>query len=240
MNPDELFTGDALVAARPITDGDVAALAPATEGLDLDAPGRDGATLLFYASWCARGGEPDRLAVVTALVQLGANPFRVAREDTGSVFDFSLQLARPDLLRALLDAGVSADARVQGGQAPALFEALSTSGRPHRELLLARGADVNARDAIGRTALMSAALQWHLDTVDELLDRGADPAVTDATGMSFAWVLHDLRQGAPDDSPEARKLDALIARSTYHGRVGWPPLSPAAERTRAQEAAATR
>lgn len=240
MNPDELFTGDALAAARHIADGDVAALARAAEGLDLDAPGRDGATLLFYAYWCARGGEPERMAVVTALVQLGANPFRVAREDTGSVFDFSLQLAGPELLRALLDAGVSANAYVQGGAAPALFEALTEETRAHRGLLLARGADVNARDAIGRTAVMSAALQCELDTVDELLDRGADPAATDATGMSFAWVLHDLRNGAPDDSPEARKLDAIVARSTYDGRVGWPPLSPAAERARAQEAATPR
>jgi hypothetical protein len=240
VNPDELFTGDALAAARCITDGDIPALTRAAQTLDLDAPGRDGATLLFYAFWCARAWEPERLDVVTALVRLGANAFVAHREDVGSVFDHALQVDRPDLLRALLDGGVSANARTHGGAAPCLFEVLTTGGRAHRELLLARGAEVGATDTIGRTALMEAALRCEIDTVHELLDRGADPSAVDATGLTLAWVLRDLREGTEDGTPEAQRLDDAVARITYDGRVGWPPLSPAAERARAEGAATRR
>lgn len=40
--------------------------------------------------------------------------------------------------------------------------------------LIAKGADVNARDADGRIALMYASLEGHLAVVDALLARGAD------------------------------------------------------------------
>ncbi|HEX8844715.1 MAG TPA: ankyrin repeat domain-containing protein [Pyrinomonadaceae bacterium] len=40
--------------------------------------------------------------------------------------------------------------------------------------LLARGADVNAKDCAGRTALMFAVINMHHDTVNVLLEHGAD------------------------------------------------------------------
>jgi uncharacterized protein len=230
VNPDDLFCDEALTAARAITDGDVNTLERVAPTLDLDAPGRDGATLLFYAVWCARQWEPERLAVVNALVRLGANAFVAHREDVGSVFDFALQVERPDLLRTLLDAGVSANAYTHGGAAPCLFQVLTEASRAHRELLIERGANVNATDSIGRTALMVAALQCEVDVVHELLDHGADATPVDRVGLSLGWVLHDLREGTENETPEAQRIDDAIARITRDGRLRWPPRSPVEER----------
>jgi ankyrin repeat protein len=55
--------------------------------------------------------------------------------------------------------------------------------------LLARGADVNAKDNAGRTALMFAVINMHYDTVNVLLEHGADVnarAVDGATALMLA------------------------------------------------------
>jgi hypothetical protein len=48
--------------------------------------------------------------------------------------------------------------------------------------LLSKGADVNARDSIGHTALMWAAWQGDTPTAKALLDKGADVNVRDTDG----------------------------------------------------------
>lgn len=72
--------------------------------------------------------------------------------------------------------------------------------------LLARGADVNAKDAEGRTALMFAVINLHRDVVHELLKHGADVnarAEDGATALLLATSCGDspivqalLNQGA--------------------------------------------
>ena len=42
------------------------------------------------------------------------------------------------------------------------------------ELLLAKGADVNAKTTDGTTALMVASMKDHKEVVETLLDKGAD------------------------------------------------------------------
>ena len=75
--------------------------------------------------------------------------------------------------------------------------------------LLARGADVNAKDSEGRTALMFAVINLHRDAVLELLKHGADVnarATDGATALMLAASCGDplivqalLNQGADPD-----------------------------------------
>lgn len=51
------------------------------------------------------------------------------------------------------------------------------------ELLVEAGADVNARDALGRTPLMAAALGDHTEALESLLKAGADPTLLDQRNM---------------------------------------------------------
>lgn len=53
---------------------------------------------------------------------------------------------------------------------------------------LDRGADMEFRDPMGRTALMEAAKHGHVDCVHELLCRGADPTARSAVG----WTASDF------------------------------------------------
>lgn len=79
-------------------------------------------------------------------------------------------------------------------------------GRPELvRFLLERGAQVNARDDRGFTALHRVAEQGDLPLVELLLDRGADPRVDAlghtpvslAEGRGHDEVVARLRRGAP-------------------------------------------
>src|SRR5450759_4165705 len=59
--------------------------------------------------------------------------------------------------------------------------------------LLAHGADVNARDAKGATALMYAAIYGDVEFVNLLLDKGADPNASNDLGINaLMWAAGDL------------------------------------------------
>ena len=61
-------------------------------------------------------------------------------------------------------------------------------------LLLENGANVNAKDIHGKTALHMASI-WDLDTVKHLLKCGADPNIQDDEGMT---ALHYTEENAAD------------------------------------------
>lgn len=231
MNPDDHFEGAQLALARAITAHDLTALRAVEDPRVFHAPGRGGATLMAYAVWSARGGEPEPLAVVTALVRRGADPSAPLGGELGSTLDFALGLADAGLLGALLDAGVSADARVCDGEVPALREVIYDATAAHRALLLDRGADPNARDTLGRSAIFWALCELQLNAVDELLDRGANPWVIDLTGLSFGNMLQGLLDGAEPGDMTTTRLGLIRDRVTRMG-MPWPPASRAEERSR--------
>jgi ankyrin repeat protein len=68
------------------------------------------------------------------------------------------------------------------------------------------GADVNQRNAQGRTALMSAAARGHTEAVRALLQAGANPRLRDGQGNTAL----DLA-GAPSQQQVPALLDLLRA-----------------------------
>ncbi|HNV72607.1 MAG TPA: ankyrin repeat domain-containing protein, partial [Candidatus Ozemobacteraceae bacterium] len=75
------------------------------------------------------------------------------------------------------------------------------------ELLLTNGASLEERPIGGSTPLQEAAKSGSLDNLTTLLERGADPLVTDASG---ATVLHYLV--SPLSRTSTASVDLLLAR----------------------------
>ncbi|MEZ0259414.1 MAG: ankyrin repeat domain-containing protein [Alphaproteobacteria bacterium] len=70
------------------------------------------------------------------------------------------------------------------GGTPAIFSAANRRLTKITDMLIAAGADINAKTDYGSTALLSAVRSGKPRTVRFLLERGADATITDAKGKS--------------------------------------------------------
>ncbi len=106
----------------------------------------------------------------------------------------------------------------------ALLEAVEYDNRSEVQRLLAQGADPNARDEHGVTALMKSAEDMDAELARMLIAAGADVNARDAVGMTA------LLTAADDGSPEVLRL--LLARRADVGARdanGWNAVILAAD-----------
>jgi Raf kinase inhibitor-like YbhB/YbcL family protein len=160
----------ALMAAA--SSGEVGVMDALLEaGVDPNAEDASGGTALTYA---AAEGHANALET---LQKHGAKP----RE-------MELTLAAggcaTEVVRAFLATGLSPD--VESGTSP-LHAAAGGDCPDTVALLVARGANVNAKDNDGWTPMIKAASAGHVEIVRLLLDKGADMDVADSQGRT-AWM----------------------------------------------------
>ncbi|MCR0996454.1 ankyrin repeat domain-containing protein, partial [Serratia rubidaea] len=219
--PEEYFTGQQLVLAKAIEAGDlnrVKQLAPET---DLNSPGEQKLTPLFFAINEAMYNDnpANRLEIITALVSAGADPL----PQRGNKPALWMAKASKDIwLKAMLDGGLSPDARVKSTDYPMIYDTIYAKTTDTLALLVVRGADVDTRNSLGETPLTVAFFSRKFEHVNYLLDHGADPNPVTKKGWVFASLVQD---GIKDSRPGTeyhqnclRLRDKMIARG-----VKWPP-----------------
>jgi ankyrin repeat protein len=135
-------------------------------GADVNAVSSYGNSALYNACFA------DRLPVVTALLEHGADPN----------------------LRMTYHSPV--DGRVEVG----LVALMVCRSAPVVEVLLAAGANPNVSDNHGSTPLMRAALAAGSDAVALLLKSGADPRIKDAAGRTAADRVRERLSWLDDHS----------------------------------------
>jgi len=189
--------------AQGIVKNDPDAIRAAAKGVpDLQAPGRDGATLLNFAvmqSW----QRPESVDAIRTLLSLGADP----NYTNGNRNSFAMANAghsSAPVLRAMLEAGGNPNTRDEFGRPVILMNwylgYYENQARSRLELLLDHGADVNSAmpkdgsDSAGYPLLFyrtAMGLDDHLAYADALLllERGADPSRAGAGGMTFGNML---------------------------------------------------
>lgn len=122
------------------------------------------------------------------------------------------------LVQTLLDAGADPNVANDTG-ATALH--WSVTDLQKVKLLIARGADVDARSAFGRTPLLAAAsIRGNSAVVALLLDKGANPSAASAAGLGPMTAVAEAAK--QDDEPMVR---LLLARGADISKTGAPALA---------------
>jgi len=225
--------------AHAIVKNDQDAIRAAAKALpNLQAPGRDGTTLLYFAvtqSW----QRPESVEAVKTLLSLGADPnytnghrnsFALANAVHGSAL----------LLRYMLEAGGDPNARNEFGEPMILMNwylgYYKNDARARLDLLLDHGADINATmperesEFDGYTLLLyrtemgprySEYGEAYPDAL-YLLERGADPNRAAADGMTFPKMLMKHRQQFRAGKRTPPEFEALWEWAQTHGILHWP------------------
>jgi hypothetical protein len=189
--------------AQGIVKNDPEAIRTAAKGVaDLQAPGRDGATLLNFAvrkSW----QHPESVEAVRTLLLLGADPNYANGNRNSSAMANAGHSSAP-VLRAMLEGGGNPNTRDEFGRPVILMNwylgYYENQARSRLELLLDRGADVNSAmpkdgsDSAGYPLLLyrtAMGLKDNLAYADALLllKGGADPNRSGVDGMTLGNML---------------------------------------------------
>jgi len=136
-------------------------------GVDPNVRDDEGAPALMLATLFAD------VECVEQLLKKGADP-----NQADAVGATALMWAIPDIQKArvLIERGANVNARSTNlGRTPLLIAAASPGSVQLLTLLLARGADLRAKDAAGSNALAVAMLSSDVEVLRFLVDRGLDP-----------------------------------------------------------------
>lgn len=188
-SPEQFFHGTQLSLAQAIASENIAEVKKSTSGVSLNKPGEQDMTLLYFALQQAQARKIQQLEILSLLVKAGADPLQDV-PDIGSVAEVVATSPHPEFMKALIDGGMNVNVKVQGQ--PLLHDAASDDTLKTLALMVNRGADVNAADSLGKSTVMAALDGMQLDTVEWLLNHGANPnAIEKNTDWSFMRQLDD-------------------------------------------------
>jgi ankyrin repeat protein len=180
-------------------------------GADPNTAGPDGETVLMLA---ARTGRPE---AVELLVAKGADVNASETWQGETALMWAAAENHPEVVALLAKTGAELNARstipefpkVKVDAATMVFTALpkggftalllaARQGASHGVRALAEaGADLNAIDPDGTTALNMAVINAHYDVAALLLEKGANPNIGDSAGMTPLYAAIDMRHQEP-------------------------------------------
>ena len=146
--------------------------------------------------WAAAENHAD---AVKALVELGADVNVKSKVLLFPEFKWSTS-------------GMVSTALPRGGWTPLMHAARQGALEAGRVLAESPQIDLNIADPDGTTALVVAIINAHYDFAAMLLDKGADPNVTDTTGTAALYFLVDMHTlGGMQGRPAPKLVDAIDA-----------------------------
>lgn len=216
LPPEKYFHGTQLTMAQAIASGNVSEVSKLANNVELNKPGAQDMTILFFAVQSAEDRSQNQLDIIRILVKAGADPLQNV-PDVGSVAEVLATSPYPVYMQALLDADMNPNAKIM--ERPIFYRAASDNTISTLALMVRRGANINQADSLGRPVLMHALDGMQLDTVEWLLNHGANPnAVETNTGWSFMRQLDDtIKHNGGDKGVTHDKLMEILSLAKQKG-----------------------
>jgi len=238
LTPERFFDGQMLALARAITKGDAGEIeALLRQGADPNQIGREGMTPLIFAY-----GVGEKKAMVT-LLENGADPnMRItashASEGMKDQSAVTVVAGTPDneYLKILLDYRGDVNAKNSDGQ-PILITMIFMEPGNYAgiDMLLKRGADIDATDSSESTLLMIMARLADFEHVYDMLQRGADFRKKSMGGFDIShdvFNYHINKDEFPEGYEWQRKCKEFLLA---HGVKDPGPLKPKVQTPEEQE-----
>ncbi|MBK5259573.1 MAG: ankyrin repeat domain-containing protein, partial [Thermoanaerobaculia bacterium] len=143
-----------------------------------------GARVSFHES-CALGN----LEAVRTAIERDPSLLDARSPDGFPSLGLAIFFRHPEMARYLIERGADVNAAATNAQRVApVHAAAAVCDRDTMRLLLARGADPNARQQSDHTPLHGAASRGDVEMAKLLLEHGADPAAKSSEGLDAAGV----------------------------------------------------
>jgi len=222
--PRDYFGGSQFFLTEAIERGDTSHVKKLVATTEFNKPGKEDMTLLFWAlmnTLYDKKTQP-RLQIVTELIRAGADPLQPRPNGKSSPAEFVLMADSGKWIKAMLDGGLSPNAKDCVFDKPIIFQSIEAKNTETLKVMLDRGGNINITDSLGNTLLIDAFDFHSYDHVFLLLERGADPDIRADNGWTLGNQLQRFLRKTKKDSDEYKDLIAIKESLIRHGGK-WPP-----------------
>jgi uncharacterized protein len=149
----------------------------------------------------------ENVEILRLVVRASQN--KLSGEHSAAILAQAARSRKTDLVQFLVDSGADANSREPGQGLTPLVSAVNSGSFENVRLLLRKGADADARDKSGRTALWYAAVSLNTGFITVLLEHGADvnardnegrTALMHAADLCFTWDVQALLNAGADST----------------------------------------
>ncbi len=219
--PQDFFVGNQLKIAQIIYDGNESVLKKKLSSInkdELNRPAKEEMTLLFWAISNSFDDKatPERLQIITDLIKAGADPLQPQPNMPGSPAESVMQADKGVWIKAMLDGGLSPNARDKINNQPIMFKSRYAKNTETLKTMLDYGADINIKNSLGQTLVMSAFISSSFAHVELLLERGANPNPVNVNNLSLLTVvkrqIKDSKEGTEYNN-ECKKILTLMIKN---------------------------
>ena len=219
--PQDFFEGEQLEIAQLIFEGNEPALQNKIATVNketLNRPAKANMTLLFWSLLNATYDNitSERLQIITDLVRAGADPLQPRPSGGSSPAEFAMKGNKGVWIKALLDGGLSSNARDKVNGDPIIFKSQYAENTETLKVMLDYGADIDIRDILHQTLAMDAFYNSSFDHVELLLSRGANPNPVNVNNLSFLQVvkreIKDSKEGTEYNERCKKIVNMMISK----------------------------
>ena len=220
--PQAFFKGRQLEIAKAIYEGDEADLLkklPLISQEELNKPAKAEMTLLFWAMTATLGDNatPERLHIISDLVRAGADPLQPQPNMPGSPAEAMLKADKGVWIKAMLDGGLSPNSRDKINDQPIIFQTRYAKNTETLAVMLDAGADIDIRNSLQQTLLMSAFISSSFEHVKLLIYRGSNPNPININNLSLLTLVKQQINDSKDGSEYNEKCKEILSLLVAHG-----------------------